>query len=284
MQKPNKSILRFARSLLIAGIVALTFWSMIIMIFEEKFVFFPSGYSEDFYRSAAVGLDPADHWFKAEDGTRLHAWFVEAKNPVGILLCFHGNAGNLAHRSEKIRRLRNVGFSAFIIDYRGYGRSEGSPTEEGAYQDARAAYDYLVSLPGIDSSSIIIVHGTSLGGAIAVDLAVNRPVRAMILESTFSSAADVASIAYPFLPARFLMKTRLDSESKLPSIQIPLLFIHGSDDSIIPIHLGRKLFEAASEPKEFHVISGADHNDVFMVGGDRYTALLHDFALQIRRK
>jgi len=282
VQKSPKSI-RFARSLLIAGIVAFTFWSVIIMIFEERFVFFPSGYSEDFYRSAAVGLDPADHWFQAEDGTRLHAWFVEAKSPVGVLLYFHGNAGNLAHRSEKIRRLRNVGFSAFIIDYRGYGRSEGSPAEDGAYQDARAAYDYLVSLPGIDSSSII-VHGTSLGGAIAVDLAVNRPVKAMILESTFSSAADVASIAYPFLPARFLMRTRFDSESKLPSTQIPLLFIHGSDDSIIPIRLGRKLFEAASEPKEFHVIPGADHNDVFVVGGERYTALIRDFGLQIRQK
>jgi fermentation-respiration switch protein FrsA (DUF1100 family) len=269
---------------LIAGIVALIFWSLIIMIFEEKFVFFPSGYSEDFYRSAAVGLNPTDHWFQSEDGTKLHAWFVQAKDPIGILLNFHGNGGNLAHRSEKIRRLRNAGLSTFIIDYRGYGRSEGSATENGVYQDARTAYDYLLSLPGIDSSTIIIVHGTSLGGAVAVDLAVNRPVKAMILESTFSSAADVASVAYPFLPARLLMRTRLDSESKLPSIQIPLLFIHGSDDSIIPLRLGQKLFDAAREPKTFHVIPGADHNDVFLVGGESYTTLIRDFALQIRQK
>jgi fermentation-respiration switch protein FrsA (DUF1100 family) len=253
------------------------------MIFEEKFVFFPSGYSEDYYRSSAVGLNPADHWFKAEDGTRLHAWFVQAKSPVGILLYFHGNAGNLANRSEKIRRLRNAGLSVFIIDYRGYGRSEGSATEDGVYQDARAAYDYLQSLPGIDSLSII-VHGTSLGGAVAADLAVNRPIKAMILESTFSSASDVAAIAYPFLPARFMMRTRLDSESKLPSIQIPLLFIHGSDDSIIPIRLGRKLFESAREPKVFHEIPGADHNDVHIVGGEDYTALIRDFALKLRQK
>ncbi|MEX1138064.1 MAG: alpha/beta hydrolase, partial [Bacteroidota bacterium] len=277
MQTSPKSIFRFVRSVLIAGIVALIFWSLIIMIFEEKFVFFPSGYSEDFYRSAAIGLNPTDHWFQAEDGTKLHAWFVQAKDPIGILLNFHGNGGNLAHRAEKIRRLRNAGLSTFIVDYRGYGRSEGGATESGVYQDARAAYDYLLSLPGIDSSSII-VHGTSLGGAVAVDLAVNRPVKAMILESTFSSAADVASVAYPFLPARFVMRTRLDSESKLPSIQIPLLFIHGSDDSIIPIRLGRKLFEAAREPKEFHLIQGADHNDVFLVGGEHYTALVRRFA------
>ncbi|MEX2115320.1 MAG: alpha/beta hydrolase [Bacteroidota bacterium] len=282
MKTSTNSILRFTRSIIIAGIVALLFWSLIIMIFEEKLVFFPSGYSEGFYRSAAVGLNPADHWFQAEDGTRLYAWLVEAKDPLGVLLYFHGNAGNLAHRSEKIRRLRNVGLSVFIIDYRGYGRSEGSPTEDGVYQDARAAYDYLVEL-GVDSSSII-VHGTSLGGAVAADLAVNRPIKAMILESTFSSAADVASVAYPFLPARFLMRTRFDSESKLPSIQIPLLFIHGSDDSIIPIRLGRKLFDAAREPKEFHVIPGADHNDVFLVGGEGYTTLIRDFALKIRQK
>lgn len=283
MQTSLPSTLRFARSVLIAGIVALIFWSLIIMIFEEKFVFFPSDYSEDFYRSAAVGLNPTDHWFQSEDGTKLHAWFVRAKDPVGILLYFHGNAGNLAHRSEKLRRLRNAGLSVFIIDYRGYGRSEGTATENGVYQDARAAYDHLTTLPGIDSASII-VHGTSIGGAVAVDLAVHRPVKAMILESTFSSAADVASVAYPFLPARFMMRTRLDSESKLPSIQIPLLFLHGSDDSIIPLHLGRKLFDAAREPKTFHVIPGADHNDVFLVGGESYTTLIRDFALHIPQK
>ena len=279
MQKASSSIFRFARSLLIAGIVAILFWSVILMIFEEKFVFFPAGYSDSYYRSAAFGLNPEDHWFTAEDGIKLHAWFVRAENPLGVLLNFHGNAGNLANRSEKIRRLKNAGLSVFIFDYRGYGRSEGSPTEDGAYMDGRAAYDYLVGLPGVDS---VIIHGTSLGGAVAVDVAASRAARAMVLESTFSSARDVAAYAYPFLPVRFMMRTGLDSEAKIPSIHIPLLFIHGSDDSIIPLRLGRKLFEAASEPKEFHTIEGADHNDVFLVGGDRYTGLIRDFALRTR--
>jgi fermentation-respiration switch protein FrsA (DUF1100 family) len=247
------------------------------MIFEEKFVFFPSGYSESFYTSASVGLNPEDHWFQAEDGTKLHAWYVKAPEPVCVLLYFHGNAGNLAGRAEKVRRLRDAGMSVFIIDYRGYGRSEGSPGEDGSYLDGLAAYDYLTSLSGIDSSKVIL-HGTSLGGAIAVDVAVHRPARAMILESTFSSARDVAAFAYPFLPARFMMKTRLDSESKIGSVKIPLLFIHGTDDSVIPIKLGRRLFAAANEPKEFHPIVGADHNDVIFVGGDQYLGIIRAFA------
>ncbi|MBI4417369.1 MAG: alpha/beta hydrolase, partial [Ignavibacteriales bacterium] len=143
MQKKPNSILRLSRSILIALATALLFWSLIAMIFEEKLIYFPSGYSENLYRSAAVGLNPEDHFFESEDGTRIHAWLVRAKEPVATLLYFHGNAGNLAHRSEKLRRLRNAGFSVFIIDYRGYGRSDGSPGEDGVYMDARAAYDYL---------------------------------------------------------------------------------------------------------------------------------------------
>lgn len=275
----KKPILRFARSVLVAVIVALTFWSLITMIFEEKLVYFPSGYSESFYRSSAVGLDPEDHFFATEDGTRLHAWLVRAKDPIATLLHFHGNAGNLAYRSEKIRRLRNGGFNVFIFDYRGYGRSEGSPHEDGVYQDARAAYDYLSALPGIDTTRII-AHGISLGGAVAVDAALYRTFAAMILESTFSSAPDVAAAVYPFLPARFLMRTRLDSESKIVSLHLPLLFIHGTHDSVIPFRLGRKLFQAAHEPKRFEAIEDADHNDVFLVAGESYVTLLREFAVQ----
>jgi hypothetical protein len=274
----RKATFRFFRSVLIALAAALIFWSLIAMIFEEKLVYFPSGYSEEFYRSAAVGVKPEDHFFPSEDGTRIHAWLVRAEEPVATLLSFHGNAGNLAHRSEKIRRLRNAGFTVFIIDYRGYGRSEGSPTEEGVYRDARAAYDYLVALPNIDTTRII-AHGVSLGGAVAVDVAVHRRFAAMILESTFSSAPDVAAAVYPFLPARFLMRTRLDSESKIRSLHLPLLFIHGTKDSVIPFRLGKKLFEAANEPKRFEPIAGADHNDVLFVAGESYLSLLREFVL-----
>lgn len=272
-------LLRFARAALIALAAALIFWSLIAMIFEEKLVYFPSGYSESFYRSAAVGLDSEDHVFPSEDGTRLHAWLVRAQEPLATLLHFHGNAGNLAHRSENIRRLRQAGFNVFIFDYRGYGRSEGTPDEEGVYQDARAAYDYLRTLPGIDTTRLI-AHGVSLGGAIAVDAALHRPFAALILESTFSSAPDVAAAVYPFLPARFLMRTRLDSESKIRSLHVPLLFIHGTSDSVIPFRLGRKLFQAANEPKRFEAVEGADHNDVFLVAGESYPTLLREFTAQ----
>lgn len=278
MKKKLNPILRFARSVLVAVFVALTFWSLITMIFEEKLVYFPSGYSESFYRSSAVGLNPEDHFFRAEDGTRLHAWLVRAQDPIATLLHFHGNAGNLAHRSEKIRRLRNAGFNVFIFDYRGYGRSGGDPSEDGVYQDARAAYDYLRGLPDIDPARIV-AHGVSLGGAVAVDAALQRTFAAMILESTFSSAPDVAAAVYPFLPARLLMRTRLDSESKIRFLHLPILIIHGTNDSVIPLRLGKKLFEAANEPKRFEPVAGADHNDVLFVAGGSYISLLRDFVL-----
>lgn len=278
-----RPILRFLRSVLIAIVVALVFWTIIVMIFEEKFIFFPTVYPGGLYEAEAKYLGPEDHWFTAEDGVRLHAWLVRADSAIGTLLLFHGNAGNLSHRAELLRRHRASGFNAFIFDYRGYGRSEGSPTEAGVYKDGLAAYDYLTRLSGIDSSRIIL-FGTSLGGAVAVEVAVHRKPAAMILESTFSSAADVAKSVYPFLPARFLLRTRFDSEEKIRSVRIPLLFMHGDHDSVIPFRLGRKLFEAANEPKEFYVISGADHNDTFLVGGSEYQQKIRSFGLGVFRR
>lgn len=250
------------------------------MIFEEKFIFFPSSYPDGFYDPEGSILKAEDHWFAAEDGTKLHSWFVRHDKAIGTLLLFHGNAGNLSHRAEVIRRHRQSGFNVFIFDYRGYGRSEGTPTETGVYNDGRAAYDYLIKVPGVDSTRLIL-FGTSLGGAVAVDVALHRKPAAMILESTFSSARDVAKVAYPFLPIRFILRSELDSESKIRSISVPLLFLHGVRDSIIPIGLGRKLFQAANEPKTFYEIELADHNDTYFVGGREYQERIRSFALEV---
>jgi len=185
-------------------------------------------------------------------------------------------------RAGIIKALRDAGFNVLMFDYRGYGRSEGSPTEDGVYRDGRAAFDYLSQRTDVDSSSIIL-FGTSLGGAVAVDVATHRPAAGLILEATFSNAKDVARIAYPFLPAQFILRSEFNSEEKIRSIRIPTLIIHGGEDNIIPVALGRKLYDAANEPKSFYLIPGADHNDTFWVGSEEYLQTIRSFARSLKR-
>lgn len=265
------------RSIIIATLVAVLFWTVMIMMFEERFIFFPTVYPEGSYATEQGVLNPEEHTFKTPDGVTLHGWFLKAEPAVGTILFFHGNAGNLSQRGEILRRLRSAGFSVFIFDYRGYGKSEGSPTEAGVYLDGLAAAGYLSSLPGVDSSRILY-YGSSLGGAVAVDVATHRQPAGLILVSTFSSARDVAREAYPFLPIYLVLRSRFDSESKIRTLHCPILAFHGSDDTIIPIDLGRKLFEAAPRPKEFHEVHGAGHNDLFSVSGQEFLDRIRAFA------
>ena len=246
------------------------------MMFEEQFIFFPAGYPEGNYSLIPRSLSVQDHWFTTSDGVRLHGWLVRADSGSPVLLFSHGNAGNISHRLDLVRQLHSLGCTVFVYDYRGYGRSEGSPTEEGVYLDGLAAFDYLSSLDGIDSRRLVL-YGRSLGGAVSVDVATHRSPAALILESTFSSARDVAAHLYSFLPARFFLHSKFDSEAKIRSITLPLLVLHGSVDSIIPIALGRKLFNAANPPKEFYEIPGASHNDTHLIGGDLYFQRLRGF-------
>lgn len=278
----GRKIARFTRQILIAAIAAIVFWMLLLMLFEERFIFFPSSYPDGYYEEARSLPFLEDCWFMTEDGVKLHGWFARRDSAIATLVISHGNAGNLSHRLPIIKTFRDLGFNVFMYDYRGYGRSEGSPTEEGVYRDGRAAFDYVIRRSDVDSTNVIL-FGTSLGGAVAVDVALDRPAAGMILESTFSSARDVARVAYPFLPAQFLLRSKFDSAEKIRSIRIPLLFLHGDQDSIIPISLGRKLFEAANEPKTFHVVSGADHNDIFWVGGRAYLEQIRNFALRVHR-
>ena len=275
--KPTGRFWSWLRSIVVATLVAALFWTVILMIFEERFIFFPAVYPEGSYVAEQQVLNPEEHTFKTPDGVTLHAWFLKAEPAVGTILFFHGNAGNLSQRGEVLRRLRSAGFNVFIFDYRGYGKSEGSPTEAGVYIDGLAAIEYLSSLSRIDSSRILY-YGSSLGGAVAVDVATHRQPAGLILVSTFSSARDVAREAYPFLPIFLVLRSRFDSESKIETLHCPLLSFHGSDDTIIPIDLGRKLFEAAPQPKEFHEVRGAGHNDLFLVSGQDFLDRIKAFA------
>jgi fermentation-respiration switch protein FrsA (DUF1100 family) len=247
------------RVFLIAYLVLL----LILMFLENSLIFIPTNYANDNWSPTGIVLE--DVRFAAADGTKLHGWFAPRENPTAIILYCHGNAGNVTHRIDAIRALHDrVGAAVFVFDYRGYGRSEGKPDEQGVLADARAARAWLAERTGVPSQRIVLM-GESLGGAVAVDLAVDG-ARALILEHTFSSMPDVAAHHYPWAPVRLLMKTQFDSLSKIRRYHGTLFQSHGEHDSIVPLELARRLFDAANEPKQFLLIEGGDHNDPFPAG------------------
>jgi fermentation-respiration switch protein FrsA (DUF1100 family) len=253
---------------------------LLMVIFEEKFIYFPSKHPKGNWQPETYGLNAEDCFFSTSGGLKLHGWLFRVGKPKATLLWCHGNAGNITHRLDNISKLLPLGINIFIFDYRGYGKSEGSPSEKGIYNDAIAAYDYLTHEQGVNSSSIII-FGRSLGAIVATHLAANRLCRGLIVESGFSSSRDMAKELFPFLPLHFFLRSKFDAMSMISRIHIPLLFIHGTNDNTVPINLGRKLFERANEPKSFYEILGADHNDTYIVGGDVYFKRLNEFIDQV---
>lgn len=224
---------------------------------DELLLFFPAKYPTGDWQPQ--DLTYQDVAFQAADGTKLHGWYCPSANPRGVLLLAHGNAGNIATRVEWIRFLQKFRLSVFAFDYRGYGKSEGKPSVQGALQDAAAAQAKLAELAQVDPAEVIYM-GESLGGAIVTALAADAPPRALILQSTFPSLRDVAAVHYPKL-AWLVSKKKLDSVSAIAQYHGPLLQSHGTTDRTIPFALGQKLFQAANEPKVWVPIAGADHND-----------------------
>jgi len=246
---------------IVLGTVAVAYLTMVVllMIFEESMIFFPSPYPKGNWKALAIPFEDAE--FQAADGTRLHGWYVPHEHPTATVLFLHGNAGNITHRAAILERLHEVaGASVLILDYRGYGRSEGKPSGKGIVSDARAARAWLAKKEKIPEREIVMM-GESLGGGVAVDLAADDGARALVLISTFNSLTDVAAYHYPMFPVRWLMRTRLDSEEKIANYRGPLLQFHGRTDTIIPFQYGKKLFDAANEPKELVVSERHDHND-----------------------
>ena len=216
----------------------------------------------------SIGLEYESVKIPTADGVTLDAWFVPAKNPRGVLLFFHGNAGNMSHRLESIRIFNRLRLSTLIIDYRGYGQSDGEPSEEGTYRDADAAWAYLTERRGVPPEKIVL-FGRSLGGAIAANAASRHRAGALILESAFTSVPDMAAEIYWFLPARWLARYDYDTREALASVSSPILIIHSPNDGLVPFSHGRALFAAAREPKQFLEISGG-HNSGFLQSGRRY--------------
>lgn len=219
---------------------------------------------------AEAGLRYSEVQFEAEDRTSLHGWWIPGGGtpPLAHILYFHGNAGNVANRVPHARLLVDAGFDVFLFDYRGYGRSQGSPDEEGTYRDGQAARAALLRQPGVDPARILYL-GESLGGAVAIALSLEAPPRGLILQSTFASVRDMARLHYPVVPG-FLVPDAYPSLRRIGRLRSPVLFIHGDRDDIVPMSQGGALFAAAPEPKRFHVVEGAGHNDLVLVAGRSY--------------
>ncbi len=228
------------------------------MILEESFIFFPARHPEGDWNPP--DLDFEDVYFDSADGARLHGWYVAHESSRAVILFSHGNAGNLSHRADTARVLSQlVGATVMLYDYRGYGQSEGRPNEKSIMEDARAARGWLAQREGIDPQEVVLM-GRSLGGAVAVDLAQDG-ARALVIESTFTSIPEMASVHYPWLPFRQLIRNRFDSVGKIDTYRGPLLQSHGTADQVVPFDVGRRLHEAANNPKQFLVIEGADHSE-----------------------
>lgn len=261
-------------------LIILLLFGVLLVSCENKIIFHPYKYPDGFWEPQSVGINVEDIYFSAADGVKLHAWFVPAQNPVATLMWFHGNAGNLSHRLDNIQALLPLNLNVFIFDYRGYGRSEGTPDEAGIYLDSQAAYDVLVKTKNIVPEKLFL-FGRSLGGVFAAKTAATNPAAGLILESTFTSAQDMAKKMFPFLPLGKAIRSKLDAVGMVQNLKMPKLFLHGTKDEIVPYTLGRKLFDAASEPKEFYDIKGAGHNDTYTVGGKSYFQALQGFILRV---
>jgi uncharacterized protein len=247
-----------------------------IYLMQPRLIYYPNMPGRDLSASPAdIGLDYETVTLQTDDGLHLSAWFIPHTAPRATLLFFHGNAGNLSHRLESIRLFHDLGLAVFIIDYRGYGQSEGSPTEAGTYRDAAAAWRYLVDERHIAPQEIVI-FGRSLGGAIAAELASSTRPAALTLESAFTSVPNMAARLYPWLPVRWLSRYRYDTQSALEAITCPVLIIHSREDDIIPYAEGEQLFAHAREPKQFLELHGG-HSDGFLVSREAYTRGIDDF-------
>jgi len=222
-----------------------------------------------------IGLDYEDVSLATRDNEVLHGWFIPATQSAGVVLFFHGNAGNISHRLDSIEIFHQLNLDVLIIDYRGYGQSSGKTSEQGTYLDAQAAWDYLVNERDFAPGKIVI-FGRSLGGAVASWLAARTNPGAVILESSFTSGPDMAGRLYPFLPARLITRLKYPVKEYVEHISSPLLVIHSSQDEIIPYDMGQSIYAAAPEPKEMLVLSG-DHNGGFLLNRNQYLAAIGNF-------
>jgi fermentation-respiration switch protein FrsA (DUF1100 family) len=255
---------------------ALLLVSGILYLRQPAMIFYPDGnllFTPDEWGLAFEEVD-----LKTADGVRLNGWYLPAEEAQGTLLFLHGNAGNISHRGESLQIFHRLGLNVLIIDYRGYGKSTGAPSEKGMYRDARAAWDYLVKERAQQAEKIVL-FGRSLGGAVAAHLAAEVKPAGVIIESSFSSARDMAKELFPVLSYLTILRYDFDAASALQKLHVPLLVMHSPEDEIIPYRLGEKLYRAANEPKFFQPMRGG-HNTGFLQTQPEYEQALRRFLSQ----
>ena len=255
--------------------LALGYLGLVAFVYvrQPKMLYCPARQIEQ--TPAALGLLFEEVTFRAADGVMISAWYIPAPDARAVLLFCHGNAGNISHRLDSIRIFHELGLSVLIFDYRGYGKSNGEPTEKGTYLDAEAAWNFLVQNKGTDPARMVI-FGRSLGSAVATELAAKKKAGALIVESGFTSIPDLGRKYYPYLPVGLISRYHYASIDKVSGLSLPKLFIHSPEDEIIPYDQGMKLFARAAEPKEFLKLRG-DHNEGFLQSGELYINGLDQF-------
>lgn len=268
-----------ARRVLVFGSLLVLLGAAFVIVspaLAEHLVFFPAR-SDPGPAPTLVSVRGRDVTLQAPDGVRLHAWWWDRGSEAPAVGVFHGNAGNIGGRVGLAEGLVRRGFSVLLLDYRGYGRSEGRPSEEGIYLDGQAAWDFLLDRVGTPDR--VALMGRSLGGAVAIRTATERRVGALVVEAAFTSLDEMAGAAYPFLPSFLFtrLRNRFDNLARIPEVGAPVLVIHGENDDLVPPRMGRALFGAAPEPREWYPVEGAGHNDTFAVAGPAYFDRVADF-------
>lgn len=261
--------------LLLAAVACYAVLVLVVYLMQARMLYLPDVPGRSLDRTPAdIGADYRDVSIRTSDGVRLHGWFLPGDSDR-VLLFFHGNAGNISHRLESLRQFLQLGLSVLIIDYRGYGRSEGRTTEQGIYRDAEAAWQYLVDDNDTPEGRIVL-FGRSMGASAAAYLASRHRPQALVIESSFTSVPDIAGEYYPWLPVRWLSRIQHSAEDFVRQAECPVLVVHSRDDEIVPFRHGEAIFAAAGGPKAFLEIRGT-HNDAFLRDERNYLAGLRSF-------
>ncbi len=262
--------------LLVYAVIIYTVIVAVVWLMQDRLLYLPNMPTRELQASPADrGWEYESVNLETEDGTRIHGWWLPQPAARGTLIFFHGNAGNISHRLESLAIFRALDLSVLIIDYRGYGQSEGRPSEAGLRQDARAAWRHVWEERGIEAERIVL-FGRSLGSAVASELALEHRPGVLILESPFRSVPRMAQDVYPFLPARWLARMDFDNEAHVREITVPTLVVHSRDDEIIPFSHGEAVYEAAAGPKDLLILRGG-HNTAFMDSRRHYMDGLERF-------
>jgi alpha-beta hydrolase superfamily lysophospholipase len=257
--------------IIIAGAYILL--GFILYFMQSKFLFHPR--HEIFATPRSLGMDFEEIWLKTGDNVKLHAWFIPAKDAEYTILFCHGNGGSLAHRVETIELYNRMGFNFFIFDYRGYGLSSGKITEHGLFNDADAAWQYLIREKHIPPGKIIII-GRSLGGAVAARLAAENQPAKLICESTFLSIPEMGKDLYPYFPVQWLSRYKFATNLYVKQVKCPVMIIHSKDDEVVKYRHAEKLYNLAGEPKRFLELTGG-HDECYFDNRDKYSSAVKSF-------